>query len=69
MINLFELMRQAQGNPAEAMARQFGLSPPQAESAIDALLPAFALAIQRQFQDPQAWPKLFQAFAAAAAHA
>ncbi len=65
MINLFELMRQAQGNPAEAMARQFGLSPPQAESAIDALLPAFALAIQRQFQDPQAWPKLFQAFAAA----
>lgn len=65
MINLFELMRQAQGNPAEAMARQFGLSPPQAESAIDALLPAFALAIQRQFQDPQAWPTLFQAFAAA----
>ncbi len=65
MINLFELMRQAQGNPAEAMARQFGLSPPQAESAIDALLPAFALAIQRQLQDPQAWPKLFQAFAAA----
>ncbi len=54
MINLFELMRQAQGNPAEAMARQFGLSPPQAESAIDALLPAFALAIQRQLQDPQA---------------
>lgn len=65
MINLFELMRQAQGNPAEAMARQFGLSPPQAESAIDALLPAFAVAIQRQLQDPQAWPKLFQAFAAA----
>ncbi|WP_293867131.1 DUF937 domain-containing protein [uncultured Alsobacter sp.] len=66
MFNLFELMKQAQGgSPAEAFARQFGLSPPQAESAIDALLPAFALALQRQLQDPAQWPKLFQAFAVA----
>ena len=66
MFNLFELMKQAQGgSPAEAFARQFGLSPPQAESAIDALLPAFALALQRQLQDPTQWPKLFQAFAVA----
>lgn len=67
MFNLFELMtQQAQGqSPAEMLARQFGVSPPQAESAIDALLPAFALVLQRRLQDPTAWPKLFQIFAVA----
>lgn len=67
MFNLFELMKeQAQGqSPAEMLARQFGVSPPQAESAIDALLPAFALVLQRRLQDPTAWPKLFQIFAVA----
>ena len=40
MFNLFELMQKSQGGEAvQAMAKQFGLSPPQAESAMDALLP------------------------------
>ncbi len=66
MFNLFELMQKSQGGEAvQAMAKQFGLSPPQAESAMDALLPAFTVALQRQMQDPQAMMSLFGAMAQA----
>ncbi|MCP8939201.1 DUF937 domain-containing protein [Alsobacter sp. SYSU M60028] len=66
MVNLFELMQRAQGGDAvQAMARQFGLSPPQAESAVDALLPAFAIALQRALQDPAAAMRLMATLAQA----
>lgn len=57
MVNPFEMMQPAQNGAAvEAMARQFGLTPKQAENAVDVLLPAFALALQRQMANPQFWP-------------
>lgn len=57
MVNPFEMMQQAQnGTAVEAMARQFGLTPKQAENAVDVLLPAFALALQRQMANPHVWP-------------
>jgi hypothetical protein len=57
MFNLFEMLQKAQGGqPAEMLARQFGLSPGQAQSAIDALLPAFTLAFQNIMKNPQSWP-------------
>lgn len=53
MINLFELMRQAQGGAAlEAMAKQAGVSTQQAQAAVEALIPAFALGLQRNASDP-----------------
>jgi hypothetical protein len=59
MVNLFELLQKAQGGQAaEAMARQFNLSAGQAQSAIDALLPAFTLAFQNVMKDPQSWPAI-----------
>ena len=47
------------------MAKQFGSSLPQTESAMDALLPAFTVAPARQMQDPQAMMSLFGAMAQA----
>ena len=62
MFNLFDMMQQSQGGSAvENMARQFGLTPRQAENAVDVLLPAFALALQRNMQDPKLWPNLVAA--------
>lgn len=53
MINLFELMRQAQGGAAlEAMAKQAGVSTQQAQAAVEALMPAFAVGLQRNAADP-----------------
>lgn len=49
MMNLFEMMSQAQGgNAMSNMARQFGLSPEQTQSAMSALLPAFSVGMQKQ---------------------
>lgn len=60
MFNLFEIMRNAQGGAAiDNMARQFGLTREQAQAAIDALLPAFALSLQRNAMNPNAIPQLF----------
>ncbi|MFO1147689.1 MAG: DUF937 domain-containing protein [Alsobacter sp.] len=62
MLNLFEMIQQAQNGAAvDAMAKQFDLTPKQAENAVDVLLPAFALALQRQMQNPQLWPSFFAA--------
>ncbi len=49
MNNLYEMMMQAQGgNAMQNLARQFGLAPEQAQSAVEALLPAFQLGLQKQ---------------------
>jgi hypothetical protein len=60
MFNLFDIMRNAQGGAGiDAMARQFGLAPDQAQKAVEALLPAFALALQRSAMNPAALSQLF----------
>jgi hypothetical protein len=61
MINWFDLMRQAQGGAGlDNMARQFGLSPEQAQLAVGALMPAFAMGLQRNLMDPHAMMQFFQ---------
>lgn len=62
-MNLFEMMMQAQGgNAVNNMARQFGLAPEQAQSAIEALLPAFSTGLQRQAATPNGMESLLQMF-------
>lgn len=61
MTNLFEMMQQAQnGQAMQNLARQYGLSQQQTQAAIDALLPAFSVGLQRQTQDPYAFGSLAQ---------
>jgi hypothetical protein len=61
MMNLFEMMQQAQGGQAmQNMARQWGLSMQQTQAAVEALLPAFSMGLQRQTQDPYSFGGLAQ---------
>ncbi|MET3893508.1 hypothetical protein ABIE41_004584 [Bosea sp. OAE506] len=61
MMNLFEMMQQAQnGQAIQNLARQYGLSQQQTQAAIEALLPAFSMGLQRQTQDPYAFGSLAQ---------
>jgi hypothetical protein len=61
MMNLFEMMQQAQnGQATQNLARQYGLSQQQTQAAIEALLPAFSMGLQRQTQDPYAFGSLAQ---------
>lgn len=53
MLNLFDLLKQANGgNAMNQMAAQFGLSPAQVQAATEALLPAFSIGLQRNTADP-----------------
>ena len=55
MINMFELLRQAQGGAAfDNLARAYGVSPEQMRAAVAALTPAFAQGFQRQPQNDEA---------------
>jgi hypothetical protein len=59
MFNLFDVMRSAQGGAAiDTMARQFGLNYEQAQRAMEALLPAFAMAFQRSAANPNTFASL-----------
>lgn len=61
MTNLFEMMQSAQnGQAMQNLARQYGLSPQQTQAALDALLPAFSMGLQRQTQNPYAFGNLAQ---------
>lgn len=61
MMNLFEMMQSAQnGQAMQNLARQYGLSQQQTQAAIDALLPAFSMGLQRQTQNPYAFGNLAQ---------
>ncbi len=61
MMNLFEMMQQAQnGQAMQNISRQYGLNPQQTQAAIEALLPAFSMGLQRQTQDPYAFGSLAQ---------
>jgi hypothetical protein len=52
MFNLSEIMQSAQGGQAAAnIAKQFGLTPEQAQAAINGLLPAFSVALQSHAQN------------------
>ena len=56
MVNLFDIMRQAQGGAGlQSLSRQFGLDGQSTQRALEALLPAFSLAFLRNAQDPRAF--------------
>ena len=59
MMNLFEMMQAAQGgNAMNNLANQFNLSPGQTQSAVEALLPALSMGLQRQTQSPDMFSSL-----------
>jgi hypothetical protein len=61
MMNLFDIMQSAQhGQALPNLAQQYGLSLQQTQAAIDALLPAFSMGLQRQTQNPYAFGSLAQ---------
>ncbi len=61
MNNLFEMMMQAQGgNAMQNLARQFGLAPEQAQSAVEALLPAFQMGLQKQTESIESFQRMAQ---------
>ncbi|MFJ5369554.1 DUF937 domain-containing protein [Bosea sp. CER48] len=61
MMNLFDIMQSAQnGRAVPNLAQQYGLSMQQTQAALDALLPAFSMGLQRQTQDPFAFGALAQ---------
>jgi hypothetical protein len=61
MLNWFDLMRQAQGGMGlDNVSRQFGLTPEQTNAAVAALMPAFAMGLQRAATDPGSMAQLFR---------
>jgi hypothetical protein len=64
MMNLFEIMQQAQGgNAMQNLSRQFGLSADQAQSAVEAVLPAFQMGLERQTQNAELFGNFVQQLA------
>lgn len=64
MLPLFEMLANAQnGNGMEALARQFGLSQQQTQSAVEALMPAFSQGLKRNASDPYGVGSFLQAMA------
>lgn len=62
MVNLFEIMRTAYGGAGlDRLSRQFGLSPGDTQRALDALLPAFSLALRRSASNPPLFADLLGA--------
>jgi hypothetical protein len=65
MMNLFEMMMQAQGgNAVNNLSQQFGLSPKQTTNALEALIPALSMGMQRQAETPQGLEGLIGLFGA-----
>lgn len=63
-MNLFDMMRQAQGGEAFAsLARQYGLTEEQVRQAVEAFTPAFSTALQRNTADPMGFFHFMQALA------
>jgi hypothetical protein len=64
MMNLFEIMQQAQGgNAMQNLSRQFGLSPDQTQNAVAAVLPAFQMGLERQTQNIDMFSNFMQQLA------
>jgi hypothetical protein len=60
MNNLFDMIRNAQGgNGMENLASQFGLQQTQVQSALEALLPAFSMGLEKQAQNPAGMMNMF----------
>jgi hypothetical protein len=65
MLNLFEILQNAQGGQAIGnLARQYGLTQQQMQAALDALLPAFSLGLKRQAGDAAMASNLLASIAA-----
>jgi len=63
-MNLFDMLAGAQGgNGIDALAKQFGLSQQQSESAVEALMPAFSNAFRQNAADPNELGSLLTALA------
>lgn len=61
MVNLFDIMRQAQnGSGLQNVGRVFGLDGDQSLRAVEALLPAFALAFRHATRNPDAFAQLIE---------
>lgn len=66
MFNLADILSQMQSSPGfEAVAKLYGVSPEQSKAAMDALLPAFSLGMNRNVQSPLDIAGLFGTFAKA----
>ncbi len=64
MNNLFEILQGAQGGNAMLnIARQFGLTPDQAVTAVEAVLPAFQMGLERQTQNAEMFSGFLQQLA------
>lgn len=64
MTNLFDLLRQAQGGSAfENFSKTFGLSLDETQKAVAALVPAFAMGLQRSAAQPEAMEALVRMMA------
>lgn len=62
MMNLFEMMQQAQNGTAQRnIAQQFGLTPEQAQQALEALLPAFSASLKQNTREPEGLASFMQA--------
>ena len=54
MINLYEILSNAQGGAAiEQLSRQYGLTPEQTRTAIESLLPAFQMGLEQATSTPE----------------
>lgn len=63
MFNLADILAQAEGKPGfDALATQFGMAPQQVRTAMEALLPAFSLGLNRATQSPSDMANLFGLF-------
>lgn len=61
MVNLFDIMKQAQsGAGFSNLSHQYGLTLPQTQLAVEALLPAFTLAFRHAAQNPEAFGALVE---------
>ena len=60
MINLYEILANAQGGEAmSSLAREFKLTEQQTQAAVDALLPAFSLGLRQMSATPGGFANLF----------
>ncbi|WP_349370370.1 DUF937 domain-containing protein [Salinarimonas sp.] len=67
MTNLFDMMRQAQGGAAfENVSKAFGLSLEETQKAVAALVPAFAMGLQRSAAHPETMDALARLMATGA---
>lgn len=62
MFNLFDILQAQSGQSLQALGQPFGLTPEQSRRAVEALLPALSIGLQRNAADPVGLGRLFGAF-------